>query len=101
MRYDNFYVSNLIISSYVLDNEEKYFILESRICRKVKNGYIDIETQRIYSDEQKKGIDRVIEDTLIPLSSYFNILGFKKKNNYNNKDMVYSRVKHLKSQRKI
>lgn len=101
MKYDNFYVSNLIISSYLFGDVEKCFLLESRICRKTKKGYVDIETQAFYSDEQKKGIDRIVEDTLTPLNNYFNILGLKKKNRYANQNEVYQKVKHLKSQRKI
>ena len=101
MKYDNFYVSNLIISSYYFGDVEKYFLLESRICRKTERGYIDIETKRVYSEQQEKGIDRIDESTLTPLNDYFNVLGLKKKNNYDNKDIVYSKVKHLKSQRKI
>ena len=101
MKYDNFYVSNLIISSYLFGDVEKCFLLESRICRKTKKGYVDIETHAFYSSEQTRGIDRIDQDSLVPLNSYYNTLGFKKKNHYANQNEVYQKVKHLKSQRKI
>lgn len=101
MKYDNLYVTNLIIPSYYIGDVEKFFLLESRICRKTKKGYIDVETQAFYSAKQTQGIDRIDENTLVPLNDYYNCLGLKKKNRYTNQNEVYQKIKHLKSERKI
>ena len=101
MKYDNLYVANLIIPAFSFGDVEKKFILESRICKKVNKGYMDIETRATYSEKQERGIERIDLRTLVPLNRYYNYLGLKKKNRYANQTEVYQKVKHLKSQRKI
>lgn len=101
MKYDNYFVADLIISSYYFGDIEKYFLLENRICEKTDKGYIDLVTSAFYSEEQTQGIDRIDADTIVPLNNYFNRFGFKCKNYYDNKKIVYEKVKSLKSQQKI
>lgn len=99
--YENLYVSNLIIPAFSFGKEEKKYVLESRICKKINNRYMDLETRATYAEKQELGLERVDMETLVPLAEYYNSLGFKKRNEYANKNIVYQKVKHLKSQRKI
>lgn len=80
---------------------EESCILECRICRKEKQGYIDLKTSKRFSKKQELGYCRVEEKTVTPLSDYYNRLGMKKKNNHKNKEKVYKRVKELKKEGKL
>ena len=101
MSLDQFFVADLIIPTYYMDDIEKLAIIKSRILKKVVNGYMDVQTRVVYTDIDKKGVSRIDNGSIVSLSEYYNFLGFKKKNNYDNKEVVYQNVKHLKSQRKI
>lgn len=101
MKYDGIVVTNIIIPSFCINHMEHSFLLETRICRKTVNGYIDLETNSRYSEEQQMGIDRVDKKSMVALSEYYNCLGFKNHNHYENKKEVYEKVKKLKQARKI
>lgn len=101
MKYDGIVVTNIIIPSFCMNHTEHAFLLKTRICRKTINGYMDLETNCYYSEKQQLGIDRIDRKSLIELSEYYNRLGFKNNNHYENKKEVYEKVKKLKQARKI
>lgn len=101
MKYEGIVVTNIVIPSFYHNHIEHSFLLETRICRKTVNGYIDLETNSYYSGKQQLGIDRVDKKSMVELSEYYNFLGFKNNNHYENKKEVYEKVKKLKQARKI
>lgn len=101
MRYDGIVVTNIVIPSFCINDTEHGFILQTRICKKSPRGYIDLETNSCYSVKQQIGIDRVDKRSMVPLTEYYNCLGFKKNNGYENKEEVYQKVRRLKHDRKI
>ena len=101
MKYDNIVVSNVILPYFRMKQTEHANLITTRICRKSPSGYIDLETNRHYSDKQQLGIDRVDKNSIVSLNEYYNCLGFKKKNDHENKEEVYQKVRKLKKQRKI
>lgn len=102
----NFYVLDVIepmsmMKSATIQIEEE-IVLKDRICQKKENEkkeifYRDIETDKSYTT-QNESLD---ESTVVPLSNYYNILGFRKKNDYPNREVVHTKVKRLKKSRKI
>ncbi len=101
MRYSGIVVTNIVIPSFCINESEHAYLLETRICKKGPTGYIDLETNSCYSEKQKIGIDRVDKKSMVPLTDYYNCLGFKKNNHYENKKEVYEKVRKLKQARKI
>lgn len=100
------YVLDVIESVGMLESVttsiEEEMVLKDRICQKEENekkkiAYRDIETNKSYTT--KNGI--LDESAIVSLSSYYNILGFRKKNGYSNQEVVHTKVKSLKKQRKI
>lgn len=83
---------------------EDAFIVKNQICEKIvrddKEYYGELEKKREYPKTTKFGMSRV-EKEGITLSSYINSLGFKKKNDYDNQQEVYQKVKELKKKRII
>lgn len=105
MRIKNLVVTDLInpmtIMSFGHGGMEESEILTCRICRKEKDGYIDLESNNTFSEKQEFGYKRVDEETVTPLSDYYNFFGMKKKNKHQNKKEVYQKVKTLKKEGKF
>ena len=101
MKYDGIVVTNIVIPSFCINNNEHAYLLETRICKKSTRGYIDLETNKCYSGKQEIGIDRVDKRSMVPLNEYYNCLVLKKNNGYENKEEVYQKVRRLKQARKI
>lgn len=72
-----------------------------RILKQDIGGYIDLENNERYSKSQNYVSKRVKEETIIPLTDYYNIFKKPKKNSHQNKEQVYEKVKKLKTQGKI
>lgn len=80
---------------------EEACLLQCRICREEKNGYMDVKSGRKFGEKQILGCRRVEENTVVPLSDYYHILGIRKRNNHQNKEEVWQKVKELKTEGKI
>ncbi len=72
-----------------------------RILKKDIGGYIDLENNERYSTCQNNVNKRVKEETMTPLTDYYNIFKKPKKNSHQNKEQVYQKVKKLINQGKI
>lgn len=104
------YVLNVIEPTVVfigdsLKNEETE-ILKNRICRKEiseeqKVIYRDLEMNNIYEVSNQIGNVRVEENSIVPLSYYYNILGIPNINFSNNTTNVRFKVKKLKKQNRL
>ncbi len=106
-------IKNLVVADIAIPYElikvnstsvEKAIIRDCVICKEEKNGYIDLETNKYYhkfNENNKVGNERILPDSIIPLTEYYNFLGMKKNNNHENKNKVYSKVDKLKKMGKI
>ena len=82
------------------------FTLCDRICRKeiTKEGnvfYSDLESGEKYFVTDNFLDDEIVSETIVPLTDYYNFLGFPKKNVYENREVVNSKVKQLRKMKKI
>lgn len=108
MKIKNLYVVDVIKPLSIMGSShceiEDACISSNHICEKVEIGsdvlFIDVENSRKYYQTCKLGVERVEYDE-IPLSDYFYMLGFKKKNSHDNKQEVYEKVKKLRKNRII
>ena len=80
---------------------ERTIGLECRICKKTRDGYIDMETNTLYSSSSSFGEPNIVTDTITPLSDYYNVFGTKKPTKHSNKEKVYAKVDMLRRNGKL
>lgn len=105
MKIKNLYVVDIVkpmeIMKSITCTIENATCSPDHICEKVEfpdNVFFrDLEDGKEYPQTDRLGVSR-IEEEAIPLSDYYNFMGFKKKNNHANQEKVYDKVKKLKKQ---
>lgn len=94
MKYDGYYyVEVLIPTEFSLTMKSGY--TKSFICKKIDDGYKDIESGSVFKSATGFGMPELF--ATIPLTEYFNRLGLKKSTKDYRKEEVYKLVKKNKS----
>lgn len=102
MKYDNYFVIELIVPTEIICSIESGY-LDLRLCKKVENGFLDIENNNVYQlpNNNKCLIGTKRINKIIPLKEYYNCLSLKNnKDNYRATE-VYKLVKTLKASKRI
>lgn len=100
------YVVDVIKPLCIIGSMEDAVIEEDCICYKKvfdKDNvvYIDVVSDSTYYFTDKIGYTRVINDSVRPLSLYYNFLGLPKNNEMKDSNKVRSKVRYLKRKNKI
>lgn len=94
-------ISIMTIESTANTYLESSIMLSAGICRKEKGGYRDLKTNHFYSEEQKLGLDRIEEGTVVPFSKYYHPFGIRKLHGPENRKEVHQKVKNLRREGKL
>lgn len=102
MKYKDYYVIELFVPTEIICSIESGY-LDLRLCKKVEEGFLDVENKRLYQIPNDKnnlrGIRRI--NKVMPLNDYYYLLGIKKKKNNYRTTEVHALVKTLKASKKI
>lgn len=103
MKIKGLYVADIINPTDLTMTLEFGFVEQAVICRESKTGYINIETDRIYSkDHTVMGVCRITSpDKVYPLSDYYFAIGIRKPNKHANKNELHENVKRLRKRKLI
>ena len=100
MKVKNLVVADILYPTIITRTTEMCDVESNCILRKLDNDvYENVENGKKYNSKQQKNFVRVLDNSITPLSDYYYRIGLKKKNNHNNKEKVYKKVKELKKNR--
>lgn len=102
MKIKNLVVADVMYPTVITQTSEIYTKVSNCILRKGEtplSPYTNVETNEKYSSWRKRGFKYVDQESIKPLSEYYYKIGFKKKNQHDNQEEIYNKVKMLKKQK--
>lgn len=94
---DIYVVEVFIPTEYTMTTEMG--IVKLKLCRKVGEDYIDLQSGNSYVAHRNIGYTKVVR--AVSLSEYYYKIGLRKRNNHDDKDAVYKLVRRTKQQGKM
>lgn len=95
---NNYVVKIFVPTEFTLTTECGF--TETKLCKKNgQNSFIDLDSNKSYSYREEIGYIKVVKER--PLSEYYYKIGLRKKNNYQDKDVVHELVQRAKTKRKL
>ena len=102
MKIKNLIVADVMYPKLINETTEEYTKIPNCILRKLENHldmYENLETGTKHRLIKRRGFKYIDDGSVKPLSDYYYRIGLKKKNNHENKEIVYQKVKTLKEQK--